>query len=224
MNTHKRIVFTEIRKVFADICTAEAADGSNTDDTPMTGGTSQRHVIVLPALCWNPRRPDFYAVTADVTGEGIRLRSSARLAAGEDLTCSIRHIGQLEVRINQVAGRDFVVGVRGGRATLNGLARQFITLARAQSVRPEPIRTHHRIVPAQKTVEITLECGLSLPGHVLNVSASGIGLLVDRALGLGETIRVGGRAARVARHFEHGIGAAFLEPLEPDAVHPAMTL
>lgn len=163
-------------------------------------------------------------MTADVTAEGIRLRSSARLAAGEDLTCSIRHIGQLEVRITQVAGQDFVVGVRGGRATLNGLARQFVTLARAQNFRPEPIRGHHRIVPAQKTVEITLECGLSFSGHVLNVSASGIGLLIDRAVGIGETIRVGSRAARVVRHFEHGIGAAFLEPLEPSAVHAAMTL
>ncbi|MCJ2092410.1 pilus assembly protein PilZ [Methylobacterium sp. J-072] len=186
--------------------------------------TSQRHMVVLPALCWNIRRPDFYAVTADVTAEGIRLRSSARLAAGEDLTCSIRHIGQLEVRITEVSGQDFVVWVRGGRATLNGLARQFVTLARAQNFSLEPIRGHRRIVPAQKTAVITLESGVTFPGHVLNVSASGIALLVDQALELGETIWVGSRAARVARHFEHGIGAAFLEPLEPDAVHAAMTL
>ncbi|CAA2157838.1 hypothetical protein MBRA_03197 [Methylobacterium brachiatum] len=190
----------------------------------MTAATSQRHVIVLPALCWNVRRPDFYAVTADVTPEGIRLRSAARVAAGEELTCSIRHIGLLEVRITQVANPDFVVRVRGGRAALNGLAREFMTLARAQNRHPEPVRVHHRIVPAQKTVEITLECGLAFPGHVLNVSASGIGLLLDRALELGETIRVGARAARVVRQFEHGIGAAFLEPFAPEAVHAAMTL
>jgi len=196
----------------------------------MTHGTmierpaSNIHTVFLPALCWSRRQPDFYAVTQDLSRDGITFRSASDPAIDEPLTCSIRYIGQLDVRITQVIGQEFVVSVRGGRATLNGLARQFVTLARAQNVRPEPLRGHRRIVPAQKTVAITLESGLSFPGHVLNVSASGIGLLVDRVLELGEIITIGSRAARVARHFEHGIGAAFLEPLEPDAVHATMTL
>lgn len=183
-----------------------------------------RHRIILPALCWTQSRRDFYAITTDVSVEGIRFRSSSLLIPGEDLTCSIRHIGLLHARIDQAAGQEFVVSVRGGGPALAGLARQLVTLSRAQDFRLEPIRIDRRIVPRQKVVVITLEGGHAISGHVLNISASGVALLVDQALDVGATIRVGQKLARVMRHFTHGLGAAFVEPFEPDDVHEAMTL
>ena len=183
-----------------------------------------RHRVILPALCWNPRRRDFYAITTDVSSEGIRFRSSSLLIAGEGITCSIRHIGILKARIDQAMGQEFVVTVHGGRPALADLARQFVTLARAQDLRPEPVRGHHRIVPKQKIVVVTLEGGHAVSGHVLNISASGVALLIDQTLDLGATIQVGQKMARVMRHFTHGVGATFMEPFEPGAVHEAMTL
>jgi hypothetical protein len=188
------------------------------------GMKGQRHHIILPALCWNQRRSDFYAITTEVSSEGIRFRSASRLTPGEDLTCSIRHIGLLKVRIEQASGQEFVASARGGRSALADLARQFVTLARAQDLRAEPFRVHRRIVPRQKIVLVTLECGSALSGHVLNVSASGIALLLERVLAIGTEIQVGQKRARVIRHFSHGLGAAFVEPFEPDAIHEAMTL
>ena len=184
----------------------------------------QRHHVILPALCWNQRRRDFYAITTDVSTEGIRFRSSSRLSPGEDLTCSIRHIGLLEARIDRAVGEEFTVSVRGGRSALTDLARQFVALSRAQDLRPEVVRVHHRIVPKQKIVQVTLDGGLGVSGHVLNISASGVALLVEQSFEIGATIQVGRKLARVMRHFTHGVGAAFLEPFEPSAVHEAMTL
>lgn len=183
-----------------------------------------RHRIILPALCWTQSRRDFYAITTDVSVEGIRFRSSSLLIPGEDLTCSIRHIGLLHARIDRAAGQEFVASVRGGGPALAGLARQFITLSRAQDFRMERIRIDHRIVPKQKVVVVTLEGGHALTGHVLNISASGVALLIDQTVELGATIRVGQKPARVMRHFTHGLGAAFVEPFEPGEVHEAMTL
>ncbi|MEL6060739.1 MULTISPECIES: pilus assembly protein PilZ [unclassified Methylobacterium] len=183
-----------------------------------------RHRIILPALCWTQRRRDFYAITTDVSVEGIRFRSSSLLSPGEDLTCSIRYIGLLHARIDQAVGQEFVVSVRGGRPALVGLARQFVTLSRAQDFRVEPVRLDRRIVPKQKVVVVTLEGGHAVSGHVLNISASGVALLIDQTPELGATIRVGQKLARVMRHFTHGLGAAFVEPFEPGAVHEAMTI
>lgn len=183
-----------------------------------------RHRIILPALCWAQRRREFYAITTDVSVEGIRFRSSSLLNPGEDLTCSIRHIGLLHARIDKAAGQEFVVSVRGGGPALAGLARQFVTLSRAQDLRLEAIRVEPRIVPKQKMLVVTLEGGHALSGHVLNISASGVALLIDQTLELGATIRVGQKLARVVRHFTHGLGAAFVEPFAPGDVHEAMIL
>lgn len=183
-----------------------------------------RHHVILPALCWSPRHRDFYAITTDVSIAGIRFRSASRMASGEDLTCSIRYIGVLRARISEVEGQEFVASIRGGRPALLGLARQFVRLAQAQDLRPEPVRLHRRIVPQQKIVMVTLAGGHVVSGHVLNISASGLALLVDQALELGALIQVGRKMARVMRHFTRGVGVAFVEPLEPGAVHEAMTL
>ena len=190
----------------------------------MRGMNDPRHSVILPALCWSRRRRDFYAITTDVSADGIRLRSSALLAPGENLTCSIRHIGLLKARIDWTSGQDFVVSIQAGRAALAELARQFVTLARAQDLRAEPLRIHRRIVPRQKIVTVTLADGRAQAGHVLNISASGVALLIDPAPEIGTTFRVGRTAARVIRHFTDGLGAAFAEPFEPSAVHEAMIL
>ncbi|SDM92575.1 hypothetical protein SAMN05216360_104278 [Methylobacterium phyllostachyos] len=183
-----------------------------------------RHRIILPALCWTARRRDFYAITTDISAEGVRFRSSSLLIPGEDLTCSIRHIGLLHARIDRAVGQEFVVSVRGDGPALASLARHFMALSRAQDLSVEPIRVDRRIVPKQKVVTVTLEDGHAVSGHVLNISASGVALLIDRTLELGATIQVGRKLARVVRHFTHGLGAAFVESFEPGDVHDAMTL
>ena len=99
-----------------------------------------------------------------------------------------------------------------------------MTLARAQDLQPEPVRAHRRIVPRQKIVQVTTATGEAFQGHVLNVSASGVALLVDHELEIGAMIRVGRKTATVMRHFTHGVGAAFSEPFAPSAVHEAMSL
>lgn len=200
------------------------AQGFHVTEPAMKDMHGPRHRIILPALCWNPRRRDFYAITTDVSAEGIHFRSSSHLITGEDLTCNIRHIGFLRARIDWAADQEFVVSVLGGRPALAGLARQFVTLSRAQHLSAEPIRVHHRMVPRQKIVAVTLESGDAVSGHVLNISASGVALLMDQTLEVGAMIQVGQKMARVMRHFTHGVGAAFVEPFEPGAVHEAMTL
>jgi hypothetical protein len=184
-----------------------------------------RHRIILPAPCWNPRRRDFHAITTDVSAEGVGFRSPSLLIPAEDLTGSIRHFGRLEVRIDLAVGQNFVATGRGGPPVLAGLARQFVTLSRAQDPdTAEPIRVHRRLVAKQWIVAVTLESGQAVSGDVLNISASGLALLLDETPELGALIRVGQKLARVRRHFTHGVGAAFLEPFEPSDVHEAMIL
>lgn len=184
----------------------------------------QRHAVILPALCWGKARPDFYAVTVDISTEGIRLKSAARPVLGEILYCSIRHVGLMETQVARVDPHEFAVRLRTRRPPPSIVAKRFVSLADQQRQSPEPIRVHPRIIPKKIDVQLTLEDGTLIPARVLNLSASGVALFLGEPLAIGQAIMVGRTWARVSRQFEHGVGAAFLVPFSPTAINDQTVL
>ncbi|MBY0296243.1 MAG: hypothetical protein K2X71_09425 [Methylobacterium sp.] len=182
-----------------------------------------RHDVILPALCWNRSRPDFYAVTVDLSAEGLRLRAAVMPYINEELVCSIRHVGLIDAKVTHSMGQDFSVRVLSRRQSPRIVARKLLQLAAQQRPSAEAVRVHHRIVPLRTEVSITLEDGLAVVGRLLNVSASGAGLLGE-PLPVGAVVVVGRRPARVVRCFADGVGAVFVTPLDPGEVHEAMVL
>ena len=174
-----------------------------------------RHKVVLPALCWSTSRPDFYAVTEDISIHGISFRSSVVLDLNEDLTCSIRHVGQVVGTVSRLSAETFVVRVGAKTRSAESIVKNLLALARRQRPSEVPSRAHRRVVPLQAHVAVQLTCGRSLPGKLLNVSASGAALFIDEHVELGVLLKIGGTWARVARQFESGVGAMFLDPLDP---------
>jgi hypothetical protein len=183
-----------------------------------------RHEVILPALCWNRSRPDFYAVTVDLSAEGLRLRSAIVPYVDEDLVCSIRHVGLIDAKVTRCMGQDFSVRVLSRRQAPRLVARKLLLLAAQQRPSAEAVRLHHRIVPLRTEVSITLEDGLAVVGRLLNVSASGAGLLLGEPLQVGAMVVIGRRPARVVRCFAGGVGVVFVTPLDPGEVHEAMVL
>ena len=185
---------------------------------------SELRTVFLPALCWSRRQPDFYAVTQDLSPDGITFRSAAEPAVDEPLTCSIRYIGQVETRVVSVDDNLFVVRLMSSRQRAAEVARTMLALSREQGRSFESARAHPRINPARKDVLVTLEDGRVLPGRLINVSASGAALALDHALARGARIMIGATAAQVVRIFRDGIGAAFAFPLDPAQVHAEIRL
>lgn len=184
----------------------------------------ERHTVFLPALCWSRRQPDFYAVTQDLSREGIAFRSAAEPALDERLTCSIRYIGQVDARIVRTDGNLFVVRLMASRQRAAEVARAMLALSREQGRTYDAARAHPRINPSRKDVLVTLEDGRVLPGRLINVSASGAALSLDHTLTSGARITIGDTAAQVVRIFRDGIGAAFASPLDPAQVHAGIRL
>ncbi|KQP61852.1 hypothetical protein ASG40_03805 [Methylobacterium sp. Leaf399] len=180
--------------------------------------------LVLPALCWGKARPDFYAVTDDVTGFGIRFKSATVPAVGERLTCSIRHAGSIETRVIRAEKHRFAVRVLRAEYPLRLVARNLVSLANEQNARPPAERAAPRIVPREQEVVVTTALGATIPGRVLNISVSGAAVSLDRPLAVGTLIMIGNTPAKVARAFDNGIGAAFLSPLADGRVGPEVVL
>ena len=163
-----------------------------------------RYKVVLPVLCSMQGRADFYAVTADISVGGIRMRTSAQLRPDEMMVCRLRHIGALTTRVLRADADEFVVQVLTARPAADRFVRQLMLISRQQTLQEEPTRVHARIVPRVTDVVVTLANGDTAPARILNVSASGIGLALDPAPEAGELILVGSTPARVAPRFEHG--------------------
>jgi len=92
----------------------------------------QRYRIILPALCWGRDRSDFYAVTEDISVDGIRLRSATTPELGEELVVSIPQIGSVEALVIRSTPQDFVVTVLGRSRPTQWVAQELIRLSLRQ--------------------------------------------------------------------------------------------
>lgn len=180
--------------------------------------------LVLPALCWSQYRPDFYAVTDDINGFGIRFKSSLVPDLGESLTCSIRYAGSLETKVVRVGKQRFAVRVLRAEYPLKLVAQNLLSLAQEQNPGAMAERTAPRLVPNNRDVVVTTPLGEMIPGRIINISASGAAVALDAPIEVGTLIMIGSTQAKVARSFDDGIGAAFLSPLPNGDVSPDVVL
>ncbi|MCJ2067813.1 PilZ domain-containing protein [Methylobacterium sp. J-030] len=180
--------------------------------------TIPRHAIVLPALCWRADGSEFHAVTVDISGEGIRMRSATTPPMDAELGCSIRGVGAMQIRVVRTGAVDFAVRVMGRGATPGEVVRSLVGLARLQAPPPEEVRVYRRVVPERRAVQVALADGTSIPGRIVNLSASGVALQLDMPLEVGQVIVVGRHRAKIARRIDGGVGAAFLVSLDEATV------
>lgn len=180
--------------------------------------------VILPTLCWNQFRPDFYAITDDVSHHGIRFKSAVVPEVGEALVCSIRYAGSLETEVIRSGKQRFAVRILRAEYPLRLIAQNLVSLAQDQQVIPVAERTAPRIVPKEQDVVITTALGVMIPGRVLNISVSGVAVSLDETIEVGTLVLIGSTPAKVSRSFENGIGAAFLSPFHDGEVGPDVVL
>jgi hypothetical protein len=184
---------------------------------PTNGRVDQQvQPVAIPAYCRVVGQEGFYAVTADLSVQGVRLRAARIPRRGETMECRIRHVDPFEGTVIRTSTADFVLKV-GGRSP-GAVARQLLGAARTQLGTDEPVRQHRRIVPTERAVGVSFQEGGTVPGEIVDISASGIAVRVGRRPGIGSIVVLGATTAQVVRHFDGGFGAAFLRPFDPGEV------
>lgn len=183
-----------------------------------------QQAVILPSLCWSRTHADFYAVTGGLSPQGITFRSATVPGKGDRLTCSIRHVGSIEVQVVETGINTFTVKPTGGRRRSAMLVRTLVDLAQQQDHSTERQRVHPRIVPTRIDLRITMEDGSILSGRLVNVSASGAAVQIDIPIAAGTAIRLGSTDAVVVRTYENGIGASFRTPFDPVEVNESLVL
>lgn len=180
---------------------------------------SPSHKVILPAVCWNDSLPEFYAVTDDVSARGIRLRAAVIPVVGEQLMCSIRHVGPVAAAVQACEARAFTVQLKLRRERCIEVVRTLLDYARRQ----QPAfggaqRVHPRVVPRQAGVTVVLPDGTPVAGHLIDLSASGAAIQLEHPLAVGAIVKVGALTASVVRTFREGVGVIFHDPFGPETV------
>ncbi|KQT56219.1 pilus assembly protein PilZ [Methylobacterium sp. Leaf456] len=182
---------------------------------PPASPPADRHALILPALCGSRQHSDFYAVTEDITAQGIGFRSSVVPEIDARITCSISFVGTIETRVVANGPSSFGVRLSVPRERAVEIARTLVELARGQDHQLGAVRRHKRITPRRRDVLVTLGDGGVVPGRIVNVSASGAAVFLARPVPLGASVTLGLTAGRVVRLFTDCIGVAFDDALDP---------
>ncbi len=198
---------------------SDVTAGSMNANTP-----TDRRALILPALCWGREHSDFYAVTEDITAQGIGFRSAVVPEIDARLTCSIHFVGAVETRVVANGLHNFGVRLTMPREQAAEIARTMMEIARGQDLATPLERRHRRITPRRRDVLVTLEEGGVVPGRILNISASGAAVFLARPVALGASVTLGSTAGRVVRHFTDGIGVLFDAALDPARIDPGIRL
>lgn len=183
-----------------------------------------RHSLILPTLCWGKQHADFYAVTEDISTQGISFRSAVVPEVGSVLTCSIRFVGTFEARVVAGSFNTFCVRLTASRGRIAEIIRTMMALAREQDHPSESGRRHRRITPRRRDVLVKLDDGHVLPGRLINVSVSGAALHLSRPVAVGTSLILGTTAGKVVRQIGDGVGVVFDAALDPARVDPGILL
>jgi hypothetical protein len=163
-------------------------------------------------------------VTVDVSAMGIQLKSIVTPHVDHPLTCNIRDVGRLEAMVIRANQCDFAVRVTGQNPSPGSIARRLIALSQQQARQSNSVRVSRRVVPEHTAVQVVLGDGVSVHAHIINLSASGVALLIQERLQIRQPITVGRHRATATRQIEGGVGAAFLVPLGPSPVDESTRL
>jgi hypothetical protein len=172
----------------------------------------RRHARVDVALLGRymlNNRQEYPCQTVDFSPGGIALIAPVRGAIGERVVCYFEHIGRIEGEIVRHTDPGFAITINATSRKRDKLAAQLTWLANRHELGLPEDRTHERIVPVHKMVNLKLDEGINLKGRLIDVSLSGAGIALDLRPAIGIEITVGSTPGRVVRHFKDGIAVQF---------------
>ncbi len=180
--------------------------------------SAERFAVLVPGRYSFKEGAEHNCVTENVSSEGVALRGLLRPPIGTRVICDLRNIGRLSGRCARLTEAGFVLSIETASIPLNLLAYRLRQIADDQDASAALRRIADRVVPKQTGTLLTLGDGTSQEAEVINISQTGVALCVTARPDVNSVIVVGQIPARVIRHFESGIGAAFLTPLPAEQV------
>ncbi|WDQ98896.1 PilZ domain-containing protein [Devosia sp. J2-20] len=182
--------------------------------TAATAGKFQRvQVSVLGRYMLADRREFPCQVLEMSPGDAIAIAPAAG-GVGEKVIAYLDLIGRIEGTIlSQIEG-GFVMDLAASPRKRDKMAAQLTWLANKDALNLPEDRRHERVVPDIRHSTVALDDGRRYNCKIIDISLSGAAVELDVRPAIGTAVTLGRMRARVARHFQNGVGVEFISAQE----------
>jgi len=133
---------------------------------------------------------------------------------GEKVIVYLDHIGRVEGTIDSQIDGGFLMSIAASPRKRDKMAAQLTWLANKDALNLPEDRRHERVVPDIRHSSVVLDDGRRYNCKIIDISLSGAAVELDVRPALGTPVTLGRMRARVARHFQNGVGVEFVSAQE----------
>ncbi|WP_020179033.1 PilZ domain-containing protein [Methylopila sp. M107] len=176
----------------------------------------QRVKVALLGRYMLSSRREYPCQTVDMSPGGLGLIAPVPAQPGERVVVYLDHIGRVEGQMIRSVPNGFAMTVSATIRKRDKLAAQLTWLTNRNMLGLPEDRRHERVAPKNPRALLVTEDGAEHEVRVIDVSLSGAAISSNLDLPIGSPVTLGKTAARVVRHFEHGIALEFARTQNAD--------
>jgi len=178
---------------------------------------TRRVAVVLLGRFMRASRHEYPCKLLDISVTGAAMMSPVVVEPGEVIVAYFDHIGGIEGTVVRIFDGGFAIAMNATQHKREKIAAQLTWLVNRHELQSAVDRRHERRTVNQKTT-LKLDRDISVECRVLDVSLSGASIETTARPPIGTDVLFGKLRCRVMRHHDNGIGVAFLDIQEPEAI------
>lgn len=179
---------------------------------------NRRFPLVLLGRFMRASRHEYPCKLTDISVSGGSMMSPVIVEMGENIVAYFDHIGGIEGTVVRLFEGGFAITMNVTQHKREKIAAQLTWLINKHELQAVPDRRHERVRAANEKSTLKLAEGITVECRVIDVSLSGASIETPARPAIGTEVVFGKLRCRVMRHHEHGIGVAFLDIQEPEAI------
>ena len=178
----------------------------------------RRVALTLLGRFMRANKQEYPCKLIDISVGGAALMSPVAVEDGETIVVYLDQLGGVEGVVARQFTGGFAIQLTATQHRREKLAAQITWLLNRHELDPTEARRHERVVPRNPSSTLTLDDGITLPCHVIDVSISGASIASDLHPAIGAEVWLGKLRSRVVRRHEQGFAVSFVDIQQPTAL------
>lgn len=178
----------------------------------------KRYEITILGRFMRQTKHEYPCKLKDISVGGAAMMSPVEVSMGERIIAYFDHIGGLEGEVVRVFEGGFAIQIVATQHKREKLAAQITWLINQSELSGIDARRHERMVVPDRLSTLKLPDDSQVDCHIQDVSLSGASVRTAVRPPVGSEVVLGKLRCLVVRHHDTGLGLAFVDIQEPEAL------